>query len=85
MRRQRQTFGAAKVHSGAQGRKDPLQNAEGRARSMERLCPNVRVMLLDAGHCPFDERPDICNQELLDFIRSLSKTPAPPAELAVVD
>ena len=66
-----------------QGAKDPLQDAKGRAREMDRLCPNVQVTLVDGGHCPFDEQPEFCNSELLKFIRSVARTPAPPAELSL--
>ena len=64
-----------------QGAKDPLQNAPRRAKEMKRLCSNVEVVLVDAGHCPFDESPDFCNKELLRFFRSLP--PAKPAPAAV--
>lgn len=50
---------------------------------MQRLCPNVSVRMLEAGHCPFDEQPEICNAELLRFIDSLEPTPPPPADKAV--
>ena len=78
------SFGQS-VHllSSPQGAKDPLQDAKGRAREMDRLCPNVQVTLVDGGHCPFDEQPEFCNTELLKFIRSVARTPAPPAELSL--
>jgi pimeloyl-ACP methyl ester carboxylesterase len=65
-----------------QGAKDPLQNAKGRALEMEKLCPNVEVIMVDGGHCPFDEQPDFCNHKLVTFVNSLSRIPAPPAELS---
>jgi len=49
---------------------------------MERLCPNVEVIMVDGGHCPFDEQPEFCNEKLAAFVDSLSRTPAPPAELS---
>lgn len=61
-----------------QGRKDPMQNAPRRANQMDKLCSNVQVVLVDAGHCPFDESPDFCNRELLSFMDSLKRiSPAP--------
>ncbi len=66
----------------AQGAKDPLQNAKGRAMEMEKLCPNVEVIMVDGGHCPFDEQPEFCNEKLTAFVGSLTRTPAPPAELS---
>ena len=62
-----------------QGKKDPMQNAQGRAKQMRKLCSNVEVVLVDAGHCPFDESPEFCNKELLSFVESLSRIPAAPA------
>ena len=64
-----------------QGKKDPMQNAQGRAKQMRKLCSNVEVVLVDAGHCPFDESPDFCNRELLNFVDSLSRIPAAPASM----
>ena len=55
-----------------------MQNAQGRAKQMRRLCSNVEVVLVDAGHCPFDESPDFCNKELLSFVDSLKRISAAP-------
>ncbi|PNW74124.1 hypothetical protein CHLRE_13g586350v5 [Chlamydomonas reinhardtii] len=52
-----------------QGALDPLNDAKSRAREMGQLCPNVQVVLLQAGHCPHDEVPDQVNAALLGFIR----------------
>ena len=65
-----------------QGAKDPLQNAPRRAKEMKRLCENVKVVLVEAGHCPFDEAPEFCNTELLKFMGSLPR--AQPAAEAVL-
>lgn len=35
-----------------QGARDPLNDARGRAQSLQSSCPNVDVHLLNAGHCP---------------------------------
>ena len=58
-----------------------MQNAKGRAKQMQKLCPNVEVVLVNAGHCPFDESPEFCNRELLAFMDSLKRIPAAPASL----
>ncbi|KAG2443487.1 hypothetical protein HXX76_001840 [Chlamydomonas incerta] len=52
-----------------QGALDPLNDAESRAKEMGQLCPNVQVVLLQAGHCPHDEVPEQVNAALLGFIR----------------
>ncbi|KAG2443194.1 hypothetical protein HYH02_009271 [Chlamydomonas schloesseri] len=52
-----------------QGALDPLNDAKSRAKEMGALCPNVEVVLLQAGHCPHDEVPDQVNEALLGFIR----------------
>lgn len=51
-----------------QGAKDPLNDAEGRAKELDRLCGNAKVVLLDAGHCPHDEVPEQFNARLGDFL-----------------
>ncbi|GFR49192.1 hypothetical protein Agub_g11217, partial [Astrephomene gubernaculifera] len=53
-----------------QGALDPLNDARGRALQLGQLCANVRVMLLEAGHCPHDEVPELFNEGLLGFLRS---------------
>eukprot|EP00887_Chlorella_sp_A99_P003679 scaffold7.g3679.t1 len=49
------------------GVEDPLHDAEGRAQELGACCPNVRVQLLDAGHCPHDEVPEQVNDALLSW------------------
>lgn len=51
-----------------QGAKDPLNDARGRALELQALCDNVDAVLLDAGHCPHDEVPDLVNAGILSFI-----------------
>lgn len=51
-----------------QGALDPLNDAKARAQQLAQLCPNVRVVLLQAGHCPHDEVPDEVNAAMLHFI-----------------
>ncbi|EFJ50097.1 hypothetical protein VOLCADRAFT_89124 [Volvox carteri f. nagariensis] len=54
----------------SQGALDPLNDAPSRARQLGRLCTNVEVELLQAGHCPHDEVPEQVNEALLRFIRT---------------
>ena len=49
---------------------DPLSNAVARAKELEAACRNVRVQMLDAGHCPHDEVPHIVNDGLLSFMQT---------------
>ena len=51
-----------------QGAKDPLNDAEGRAKKMKALCGNVQVVLVDAGHCPHDEVPEEFNRAFHAFV-----------------
>lgn len=53
------------VLSGAQ---DPLNDAGGRARQLKSCCPDMKMVLVEAGHCPHDEQPGIINAELLGFL-----------------
>lgn len=58
-----------------QGRKDPLNDAEARAEAIAAASPaNVSVELLEAGHCPMDERPALVNAAVAAFVA----THAPP-------
>lgn len=41
----------------SQGKLDPLNDAEKRARQFEVIRSNISVDLLELGHCPFDENP----------------------------
>lgn len=50
---------------------DPLSNAVARAKELETACRNVRVQMLDAGHCPHDEVPHIVNDGLLSFMQTV--------------
>jgi len=51
-----------------QGVLDPLNDARGRAQALAQACPKVKVVLLQAGHCPHDEVPHLVNRALLRFI-----------------
>eukprot|EP00884_Botryococcus_braunii_P015481 jgi/Botrbrau1/2616/Bobra.145_1s0036.1 len=53
-----------------QGARDPLNDAVGRANLICGCCPNAQLRLLEAGHCPHDERPDLFNTELLSFVET---------------
>ena len=56
------------VCSARLGLQDPLSNAVARAMELEAACRNVRVQMLDAGHCPHDEVPHVVNDGLLNFM-----------------
>lgn len=51
-----------------QGAKDPLNDACGRAQTIDRLCENAEIQLLNAGHCCHDEVPEAFNAALLEWI-----------------
>jgi pimeloyl-ACP methyl ester carboxylesterase len=53
-----------------QGALDPLNDARRRAAELVAACPNARLVLLDAGHCPHDEVPDRVTAELVSFGRA---------------
>ncbi|KAK4529398.1 hypothetical protein CCYA_CCYA01G0255 [Cyanidiococcus yangmingshanensis] len=53
-----------------QGILDPLNDARLRAERIARARPDIRVVCLDAGHCPHDEMPDEVNMALVDWLRS---------------
>jgi pimeloyl-ACP methyl ester carboxylesterase len=48
----------------------------GRAKELQQCCPNVDVKMLNAGHCPHDEAPEIVNEALLEFL-SARAVPVP--------
>jgi pimeloyl-ACP methyl ester carboxylesterase len=42
-----------------QGVLDPLNDAQQRAKDLAKTCPDyVRMVLVEAGHCPHDEQPE---------------------------
>ena len=55
-----------------QGALDPLNDARGRAEAIRLSCPdNVEVVLLEAGHCPHDELPEVVNPLILKWLAEL--------------
>jgi len=50
-----------------QGALDPLNDAPSRARQITDACPTAQCVLLQAGHCPHDEVPDLVNAEIETF------------------
>lgn len=52
-----------------QGKHDPLNDAKARAGDLGRLCGNAEVVLLEAGHCPHDEVPDLVNRHIITFVQ----------------
>jgi len=63
---------------------DPLNDARGRAIALEERIEQATAVLIDAGHCPHDECPDLVNDAIADFVFSLSRTSATPIEPAAV-
>jgi pimeloyl-ACP methyl ester carboxylesterase len=55
-----------------QGALDPLNDATSRARQITHACPTAECVLLQAGHCPHDEVPDLVNAEIRSFTTSIS-------------
>ena len=51
---------------------DPLSNAVARAQGLKEACTNVEVQMLDAGHCPHDEVPQLVNEGLLSFMSKVT-------------
>ncbi len=55
-----------------QGVQDPLNDAAGRADQMKRLVgAQLRMELVDAGHCPHDEVPDRFNAAVDAFVAAI--------------
>eukprot|EP01026_Neomeris_dumetosa_P008010 TRINITY_DN1250_c1_g1_i3.p2 TRINITY_DN1250_c1_g1~~TRINITY_DN1250_c1_g1_i3.p2 ORF type:complete len:237 (+),score=1.86 TRINITY_DN1250_c1_g1_i3:3-713(+) len=54
-----------------QGILDPLNDAKSRALQLEKLCSNINIELLQAGHCPHDEVPELVNHRILEFADQL--------------
>lgn len=53
-----------------QGRYDPLNDATGRAKSLQAACPgSVTIELVDAGHCPMDESADSVSLHIASFAK----------------
>ena len=54
------------------GSKDPWMNTPKKRRLYEKFTPkNTKEVILDAGHCPHDEVPELVNQKIIDWIDSL--------------
>ncbi len=54
------------------GSKDPWMNTPKKRGLYEKFTPkNTTEVILDAGHCPHDEVPELVNQKILDWIESL--------------
>jgi hypothetical protein len=54
----------------AQGALDPLNDAKSRARQFESIRPGVTVDLLDLGHCPMDEGPQLVAKSVIRWARN---------------
>lgn len=64
-----------------QGVNDPLNDAKDRATQLEKLCPNVEVRRLEAGHCPHDEVPEEVNSALIEWMQRISQIKRAKVEL----
>ena len=54
------------------GGKDPWMNTPKKRNLYKKFTPkNTKEIILDAGHCPHDEIPELVNQYILDWIDSL--------------
>ncbi|KAJ8902471.1 hypothetical protein NDN08_006875 [Rhodosorus marinus] len=56
------------------GSKDPLNDASARARNIGVVYPEAQVTLLNAGHCPHDEVPEIFNEKLSSWVETMERT-----------
>ena len=54
------------------GNRDPWMNAPGKRETYKRHTPDgTKEVVLDAGHCPHDEVPDLVNSALLEWLNEL--------------
>ena len=54
------------------GGSDPWMNTKRKRLLYEKFAPkNTKEIILDAGHCPHDEVPELVNQHILEWIDSL--------------
>ena len=54
------------------GNKDPWMNTPKKRDLYKKFIPNnTKEIILDAGHCPHDEIPDLVNQHIIDWVESL--------------
>ena len=61
------------------GIRDPWINAAGRRAAFQRHAPAATTeVVLEAGHCPHDEVPELVNAALLEWIEGLSAAVAEP-------
>lgn len=51
----------------AQGALDPLNDAKKRAEQFKNIRQGVSVDLLQLGHCPMDERPDLVARSIMTW------------------
>ena len=50
-----------------QGVLDPLNDATKRAEQIVAACPQAQLQMLQAGHCPHDEKPEEVNAGIAKF------------------
>jgi len=54
------------------GEGDPWMNSRDRGAKFREFYPNLREHYINSGHCPHDESPEIVNELIRDWYRSLS-------------
>ena len=50
------------------GTKDPWMNCEERSELFKKYYDNIEEHFLDAGHCPHDDRPELVNPRVKDWV-----------------
>ena len=56
------------------GSKDPWMNTPKKRNLYEKYTPkNTKEVILEAGHCPHDEIPDLVNKHIIEWVQSLKK------------
>lgn len=56
-----------------QGMQDPIANSSSRLAMVREHCDGILIKEIDAGHCPQDERPEIVNPIICEWIAGIEK------------
>jgi pimeloyl-ACP methyl ester carboxylesterase len=62
-----------------QGVNDPLNDARARAQQMKEMYAPLKLKLVEAGHCPHDEVPELFNEAFDSFFAELATPPTSSA------
>lgn len=57
-----------------QGTKDPLSKSKPRLSMIKEHCIGVSIKELDAGHCPHDEKPELVNSIVSEWVASVESS-----------